>query len=82
MLDRSTRNEVVNTLFETPDHQTETFDHRCEQEGMVRKANNRVPNQGRSRLRWLKAAVRNIDSRRDALERMHWQKVWRSMVED
>jgi hypothetical protein len=33
-------------------------------------------------LRWLKATVRTIDSRRDDLERMHWKKIWRSMVED
>ena len=72
----------MNTLFETSDHEAETFDHRCEQAEMVWKATSRLPNQGRSKLRWLKAVVRTIDSRRDALQRMHWRKVWRSMVED
>jgi hypothetical protein len=33
-------------------------------------------------LRWLKATIRTIDSRRDDLERTHWKKIWRSMVED
>jgi hypothetical protein len=33
-------------------------------------------------LRWLAATVRTIDSRRDGLERTHWKKGWRSMVED
>ena len=72
----------MNTLLEAPAHEAETVDPRDDDAGVVRKANGSPPNQGRSELRWLKAIVRTIDSRRDNLERMHWKKVWRSMVKD
>ena len=72
----------MNTLLEAPAHEAEAIDLRPDDAGVVRKANGSPPNQGRSRLRWFKATVRTIDSRRDALERMHWRKVWHSMAED
>ncbi len=72
----------MNTLLEAPAHEAETVDLRHDDVGVARKACRISLNQGRSELRWLKATVRTIDSRRDDLERMHWKKVWRSMVED
>jgi len=72
----------MNTLLEAPAHEAETAGLRHDDAGVVRKAKGSPTNQGRSELRWLKAIVRTIDSRRDDLERMHWKKVWRSMVED
>jgi hypothetical protein len=72
----------MNTLLEAPAHEAETVDLRPGDVGVVRKANGSPPNQGRSELRWLKATVRTIDSRRDNLERTHWKKIWRSTVED
>lgn len=59
----------------------ETVDIRHTHVGAVWKANGSPPGQSRSE-RWLKAAVRTIDSRRDDFERTHWKKVWRSMAED
>lgn len=72
----------MNTLLEAPAHEAETAGLRPDDAGVVRKANGSPPNQGRSELRWLKATIRTIDSRRDDLERTHWKKIWRSMVED
>jgi hypothetical protein len=72
----------MNTLLEAPADEGEAVDLRHDAAGVVRKANGSPPSQGRSESRWLKATIRAIDSRRDALERMHWKKVWRSMVED
>ena len=72
----------MNTLLEAPAHETETVDLRRDDVGVVRKAKGSPPNQGRFKLRWLKAVVRTIDSRRDDLERTHWKKVWRSMFAD
>jgi len=72
----------MNPLLEIPAHVARTVDLCRDGVGLARKANGSPPNQGRSRPRWLKATFRAIDSRRDALERMHWKKVWRSMVED
>jgi hypothetical protein len=72
----------MNNLLEAPAHEAEACDPCHDDVGVVRKANGSPPRQGRSGPRWLKAAVRTIDSRRDALARMHWQKVWHSMAED
>ena len=72
----------MNTLLEAPAHEAETVDFRHDDVGVVRKANKSPLNQGRSGLRWLKATVRTINSRRDDLERTHWKKIGRSMVGD
>lgn len=72
----------MNTLLEVPAQEAETVDLRRDDGGGFRKTNGRPPDQGRSELRWLKAIVRTIDLRREDLERTHWKKVWRSMVED
>jgi len=72
----------MNTLLEAPAYEAEAVDLGRDHVGAVRKANRSPLNQGRPELRWLKAAGRTIDSRRDRLERNHWKKVWRSMVED
>jgi hypothetical protein len=71
----------MKTLPEAPAYEAETVDlHHGD--GGVRKTNGSPPHKGRGGLRWLTAPVRTIDSRRDALERKHWKKVWRSMGED
>ena len=72
----------MNTLLEAPTREAETVDLRLADVGFVRKATGSPPDQGRSKLRWLKAVARTIDSRRDAIQRTHWKKVWRSMVVD
>jgi len=72
----------MNALLEARSHDAEKVDLCRDDIGGFRKANGSPPNQDRSELRWLKAIVRTIDARRDGLERMHWKKVWRSMVED
>jgi len=76
------RNQAMNTRFEAPVREAETVADCCEPVGVDRKANRRPSNQGRFKSLWLKAAVRTLEFRRDGLERMHWRKVWRSMVED
>jgi hypothetical protein len=72
----------MNTLLEAPAHEAETADLRHDGAGVIRKANGSPPNHACSGLRWLKATVQTIDSRRDRLERKRWKKVWRSMGED
>lgn len=74
--------DPMNTLFAAPAREAEVVDLRRNDVGAARKANGTPPQQRRSGPRWLKVIVRRIDSRRDALVRAHWKKVWRSMVED
>jgi hypothetical protein len=42
----------------------------------------RIGYQSRFELHGLKSTFRTFDSRSDGLERTHWRKVWRAMVED
>lgn len=49
--------------------------------GSVRQANGNSPNRGEPLPLWLKARARTLGIRRGDLERMHWRKVWRFMVE-
>jgi hypothetical protein len=72
----------MNTLLKAPAGEAEAVDLCQDDVGVVRKVNGSSPDQGRSELGWLKASARMLDCRRDALERGHWRKVWRSMVED
>jgi len=72
----------MNTLLEAPAHEAETVERRHDDVGVARKACRISRDQGRSDLHWLKATVRTIDSRSDALDQKHWKKVWRSMVEN
>jgi hypothetical protein len=72
----------VNALLKALAHEAETVGLRRHDLGILWKTNGTHPNQGRSGLRWLKATIRTIDSRRDALQRAHWKKIWRSMAED
>jgi len=72
----------MNTLLEAPAHEAETVDLGHGEAGIARKTCRIPGNQGRSELRRLKAIARTIDSRYDDIKRMHWKKVWLSMVED
>jgi len=72
----------MNTLLESHSYKTETG-HLCRDDvWFVRDANGHSAKRGRSALRWLKATVPTIDSRRDDLARTHCRKIWRSMMED
>jgi hypothetical protein len=72
----------MNALPDTLAPEAETVDLCRDDFAVARKAKGSSPDQGWPKLRWSKATVRTIDSRRDDLERTHWKKVWRSMVED
>lgn len=72
----------MNTLFKSHFHKAEIAGLHRENVWFVRNTNGSTPDQSLSRLRWLKATFRTIESRRDDLERAHWKKVWRSMFED
>lgn len=72
----------MNDLLEICSNRSETVDLCNDDFAVVQKANGSPANKSRSWTRWLKATVQTIDSRRDELERTHWKKVWRSMVEE
>ena len=72
----------MNTLFEAPAHEAETFDLHRQEVGVARKSNGSPPQHGFSKLRGLNVTVRSIDSRCDDLEQKHWKKVWRFMQND
>jgi hypothetical protein len=62
----------MNTLFEAP---------ASDDAGVARKTCRITLNQGSPVLRWLEATAQTIDFRLDDLERTHWKKVWRSMLD-
>jgi hypothetical protein len=72
----------MNALLEAPPHEAETVERRQDDVGVARKTCRISRNQGRSKLRRLKATFRTIESRYDDVKRTHWKKVWLSMVED
>jgi hypothetical protein len=73
---------IMNDLLEICSDRSKAVDLCNDDFAVVRKANGSPAHKGRSWTRWLKATVQPIDSRRDELERTHWKKVWRSMVEE
>ena len=72
----------MNPLLEIRSPKTETVDPRRDLAGGAKAACRNSPNQCRPMPLWLKARARAIGFRHDDLVRTHWQKVWRSMVED
>ena len=72
----------MNPLLETPSDQAETVGLRHDDGGGARKTGRITLNRGSPVLRWLEAAAQTIDFRLDDLERTHWKKVWRSMLDD
>jgi hypothetical protein len=71
----------MNLLLEAPSSQAETAGLRHDDAGVARKACRISLDQGRSVVRWLEATARTIDFGRDDIERTHWKKVWRSMLD-
>jgi len=70
----------MNPLLEA----AETVDLCHDDAGVARKTCRITLNQGRPVLRWLEATTQTIDLidfRLDDLERTHWKKVWRSMLD-
>ena len=72
----------MNTLLEAPANEAEAVDLRHDDIGVANKEYRDFLNQGSPVPLWLKARARTIGFRRDDLERMHWKKVWHSMVDN
>jgi hypothetical protein len=71
----------MNALLEAPSNQAETVGLRHDDDGVARKTCRISLNQGSPVLRWLEATAQTIDFELDDLERTHWKKVWRSMLD-
>ncbi len=72
----------MNNLLEASARETERVDLRHDGVGVAWNAFRIFLSRGSPAPLWLKARTRTIDFRRDDLERTHWKKVSRSMVQD
>jgi hypothetical protein len=72
----------MNTLREALTQKVETVDFRGNNVGGDRKANVRLQPRSVVVPFRLEARVGTVESRCEDLEKRHWKKVWRSMVED
>jgi len=77
----SDREQRYETLFNTLAQEVEAIESYCD-DSVIRKANRFSLNRVSPVPLWLMARVRAIGFRSDDLLRTHWNKVWRSMVED
>ena len=71
----------MNIFLEVPSHNAATPDLRHD-DGVDWNAYSISLNRGSSTPLWLKAIARTIDFRRDDLERTHWRKLGRTMLDD
>lgn len=72
----------MNPVLEVTAHKTETNALRRTGNESMRQTRENLPPRGGPLPLWLKARAQTLGLRRDDLVRMHWRKVWRSMVED
>jgi hypothetical protein len=71
----------MNTLLEAPAHEPETVGLCHDDDGVAGQANPISLNPDSPAPLWLKARAQTIGFGRGDLERTHWRKVWRAMVE-